>query len=377
MHCCQSETNKSNNVFPDGSNQSHICFCGIGSDSAYFLLTKFIPCIILFTESGQCPEMPEKATENKIFHGFSIKQNRFLRCRQIDSTGRNWISETWECGEKRDPHDSAGRTQILSCRQWRLETKPGQEEQNRMPSYEFDIHTHTIASGHGSGATITDMAKAASEKGLRMIGISDHGPATLGGGKVSYFMNLASARRNRFGITFLYGAEANIMNQSGDLDLGDEVLSGLDFCIASMHRPPLKPGTKEENTKAYILAMENPYVKIIGHCDDEKFPVDPFALFQAAMKHHVLLEINNASLGPEGYRGDTRFTDLVILNLSKYYHYPVLFSSDSHGTKHVGDFTYAEQAAARAGVPDSLILNYSTKALADFWRKKEQAIQKN
>ena len=246
-----------------------------------------------------------------------------------------------------------------------------------MPSYEFDIHTHTIASGHGSGATITDMAKAASEKGLRMIGISDHGPATLGGGKVSYFMNLASARRNRFGITFLYGAEANIMNQSGDLDLGDEVLSGLDFCIASMHLPPLKPGTKEENTKAYILAMENPYVKIIGHCDDEKFPVDPFALFQAAMKHHVLLEINNASLGPEGYRGDTRFTDLVILNLSKYYHYPVLFSSDSHGTKHVGDFTYAEQAAARAGVPDSLILNYSTKALADFWRKKEQAIQKN
>ena len=27
--------------------------------------------------------------------------------------------------------------------------------------YEFDIHTHTIASGHGSCATITDMVKAA------------------------------------------------------------------------------------------------------------------------------------------------------------------------------------------------------------------------
>ena len=59
------------------------------------------------------------------------------------------------------------------------------------------------------------------------------------------------------------------------------------------------------------------------------------------MKYHVLLEINNSSLSPEGYRGDTKFTDLVILNLSVHFNYPVLFSSDSHGKSHVGDFTYA------------------------------------
>ena len=47
--------------------------------------------------------------------------------------------------------------------------------------YEFDIHTHTIASGHGSSATITDMVKAAKAHNLKMLGISDHGPATLGG----------------------------------------------------------------------------------------------------------------------------------------------------------------------------------------------------
>ena len=53
-----------------------------------------------------------------------------------------------------------------------------------MASYEFDIHTHSIASGHGTCATMTDMAKAANAAGLKMLGISDHGPKTLGGGRI-------------------------------------------------------------------------------------------------------------------------------------------------------------------------------------------------
>lgn len=48
-----------------------------------------------------------------------------------------------------------------------------------MASYEFDIHTHSIASGHGTCATMTDMAKAANAAGLKMLGISDHGPKRL------------------------------------------------------------------------------------------------------------------------------------------------------------------------------------------------------
>ncbi len=235
-----------------------------------------------------------------------------------------------------------------------------------MTSYEFDVHTHTIASGHGSSATMTDMAKAAQAAGLKMIGISDHGPKTLGGGRVSYFRSLAFAQPKRLGVRMLYGAEANILNIEGKLDLEDSILEKLDYVIASIHRPVFKCGTKAENTAAYIHAMENPYVNIIGHCDDQKFPVDYFALFQAAMKNHVLLEINNSSLSPDGYRGDTRYADLILLNLSRYFNYPVLFSSDSHGTKHVGDFRYAEELAKLAEVPDDLILNYSVRKFMGF-----------
>ena len=78
-----------------------------------------------------------------------------------------------------------------------------------MASYEFDIHTHSIASGHGTCATMTDMAKAANAAGLKMLGISDHGPKTLGGGRISYFRSLAFAQPKRLGVRMLYGAEVN------------------------------------------------------------------------------------------------------------------------------------------------------------------------
>ena len=51
--------------------------------------------------------------------------------------------------------------------------------------YLSDMHTHSIASGHGTECTITNMARAAAEKGLRLLGITDHGPGTLAAGTSS------------------------------------------------------------------------------------------------------------------------------------------------------------------------------------------------
>lgn len=239
-----------------------------------------------------------------------------------------------------------------------------------MSSIEFDIHTHTIASGHASTATITDMAKAAAAANLKMLGISDHGPATLGGGKPSYFRNLSYAQKKRLGIEMLYGAETNILDNNGRLDLDDEILSHLDYVIASIHKPVKKPGTVEENTAAYINAMKNPHVSIIGHCDDVKYPVDYLAIVKAAMKYHVLLEINNSSLSPDGYRGDARFNDLMILDLCNHFHYPVVLASDSHGTEHVGDFEYALELVKTAQIPKELVMNYSRKEFLSFLDKR-------
>ena len=69
----------------------------------------------------------------------------------------------------------------------------------------IDLHTHSLSSGHGSMDTITDMAKAAAAKGIQILGISEHGPATFGSAKPSYFRSLKLAARKRCGINVLYG----------------------------------------------------------------------------------------------------------------------------------------------------------------------------
>ena len=42
--------------------------------------------------------------------------------------------------------------------------------------YLLDVHTHTIASGHAYN-TIMEMAKAGFDKGLKLLGITEHAPS--------------------------------------------------------------------------------------------------------------------------------------------------------------------------------------------------------
>ncbi len=120
--------------------------------------------------------------------------------------------------------------------------------------YLSDIHTHSIASGHGTICTVSDMAKAASRRGLKLLGITDHGPATLAAGTASYFRSLSYSPKKRFGIELLFGIELNILDANGHVDLNDELLEKLDYAIASMHAQNYKSGSVKENTSAYLNA---------------------------------------------------------------------------------------------------------------------------
>lgn len=223
--------------------------------------------------------------------------------------------------------------------------------------YLCDLHTHSIASGHGTSCTISDMAKEASRKGLKLLGITDHGPATLSAGTPSYFRSLTFSPRKRFGVELLYGVELNILDTNGSLDLQDDILLNMDFAIASMHYQNFKPLSKEENTRAYLLAMQHPRVKLLGHCDHPQYPVDYKVIIQEASRSGVLLEINEASLAPYGYRGDTSANNEQILHYCQEYEVPIVLSSDSHGKEHVGDFTYSADFVHRHLFPERLIYN--------------------
>ena len=149
--------------------------------------------------------------------------------------------------------------------------------------YLSDIHTHSIASGHGTTCTISDMAKAASQK-LKLLGITDHGPATLAAGTSSYFRSLIYSPRKRFDVELLYGIELNILDTDGKTDLPQELLDKLDYAIASMHYQNFRPKTREENTAAFLNVMKNPVIKILGHIDNPQYDIDYDAVVKLPVK---------------------------------------------------------------------------------------------
>lgn len=231
-------------------------------------------------------------------------------------------------------------------------------------SYEYvlDLHTHTIASGHAYN-TLREMAKAASDKGLSVLGITEHAPKMPGTCHSFYFHNLKTVPRELYGIRLLLGSEVNIMDFEGNIDLEERDLKGMDIIIASLHTPCIKPGSIKENTTAYLKVMENPYVNIIGHPDDGRYPVDYRALVEGAKKKGKVLELNNHSLDPKCFRRDARENDLKMLELCKEYAVPVIMGSDAHFDTLIGEFSMAKKLLEEVDFPEELVLNRSVEAL--------------
>ena len=229
-----------------------------------------------------------------------------------------------------------------------------------MRKHVLDSHAHTIASGHAYH-TIQEMAQAAADKGLELLALTEHAMAMPGTCHEFYFLNLRVLPRTMCGIEVLFGTEANIMDYDGTLDMSERLLKRMDVVIASMHIPCVRPGTMAENTRAYIKAVENPLVNIIGHPDDGRYPVDYDELAAAAKEHHVLLELNNSSLNPEGSRTDPVPNDIKMLEACRKYGTQILVNSDSHCAFDVGDHQFADRLIEETGFPEHLIVNRSVE----------------
>ena len=220
----------------------------------------------------------------------------------------------------------------------------------------FDIHTHTTASGHAF-STFKENLEEAAAKGLTAYGMSDHAPAMPGSAPEIYFNNFKCIRREVMGVQVYTGVEANIMDYQGNLDLNDSILKKMDYVIASLHVPCLKSGNAKENTDALIGAMKNPYVKIIGHPDDGRYPLEYERLICAAHEHKVALEGNNSSFVARSGRQNAAENVAEWLAVAKTYRLPVILGSDAHIYYDVGDVSESIKALERAVYPEELVLN--------------------
>ncbi|MBR1845067.1 MAG: PHP domain-containing protein [Oscillospiraceae bacterium] len=236
----------------------------------------------------------------------------------------------------------------------------------------YDIHTHTVYS-HGKG-TIEDNAAAAEAAGLKLLGISDHGPGHIGFGlKMSELPNMRrdidAAKEAHPGLDIRLGVEANIINASGRLDVAPEDLKLFDYIIAGYHfgvlgEAPFKSvathiggwwynltgrsseRNKIHNTDLVIKALEQNKIDIISH-PGAKANFDIPAIAAAVSGTDTLLEINNrhGCLTVEGIRQAMEYDVKFIL------------SSDAHIPGDVGAADEAISRAKEAGLDPGRVIN--------------------
>ena len=220
-----------------------------------------------------------------------------------------------------------------------------------------DVHMHTTASdGRNS---IREMAEAALAVGYGYIAITDHSKnlAMTNGldekRALEQIKKIQEVDREMEGrIRVFTGIEVDIL-ADGALDLADEVLAQMEIVIASVHTRFEQ--SREEMTERVIRAIENPYVRILGHPTGrlllrrEPFALDMGAVQKRAAELGVAMEHNAA---PE--RLDLNDRDL---RLAKETGCGIVMSSDSHDARNLGKMDYGVKQLRRAWLRAEDVLN--------------------
>ena len=227
-----------------------------------------------------------------------------------------------------------------------------------------DVHMHTTATdGHNS---IREMAEAALAFGFEYIAITDHSKNLAMTNwldekrALEHIQRIREVDRQMAGrIRVFTGIEVDIL-ADGALDLEDEVLAQMEVVIASVHTRFEQ--SREEMTARVLRAIENPYVRILGHPTGrlllrrEPFALDLGAVLRRAAELGVAVEHNAA---PE--RLDLNDRDL---RLAKELGCKIVINSDSHDARNLGKMDYGIRQLRRAWLGPEDVLN--TLGAVDF-----------
>lgn len=235
-----------------------------------------------------------------------------------------------------------------------------------------DYHTHTRYSRflHGKN-TIEQNVKAAVQKGLKEIGITEHGfNHVLFGVRRRNIKKMRAEidRLNKiYPIKIYLGIEANLISYDGDIDLTPQEQQWFDYIVMGYHlvAKPARHNLKkfmlnykmaktgryteqmiENNTQAYIKAITKNNITFISHIGS-KFKCDIVRVAQACQQTNTLLEINSKRICYTAQDVKT----LVDMG-TKF-----IINSDAHKAKRVGECNYATNFAIMHNIPTNLIVN--------------------
>lgn len=232
-----------------------------------------------------------------------------------------------------------------------------------------DLHIHTVSSGHAY-STLEEYVTEAKRIGLKMIAITDHGPAMPGGPHYYHFSNMRMIPREINGVKILRGIEANIINDKGEIDLTEQEIKWgeLDIVMAAMHpRVGYENQGEEKNTEVLLKTMQNPYVNVIAHPGNPKYPVKTKEIVKAAKEKGVLIEINNSS---DFSRPGSHERCVEIAREVKRFGWKVITGTDSHISTMLGRFDEALALLAEAGLTEEDVVNTSLERIEMYLLKR-------
>jgi DNA polymerase (family 10) len=219
------------------------------------------------------------------------------------------------------------------------------------------LHNHTDFSDGGN--TLEEMATATRKLGYGYFGLADHSQsAGYAGGlkpeRVRAQWELADALNRRFrgGFRIFMGIESDI-REDGSLDYPDEVLSGFDYVVASIHsRFKLEPSRQ---TERMLRAVANPHTTILGHLTGrlllrrDGYELDIDSVLRACAEHGVAVEIN---ANPHRLDLDWRWYRRA-LELGCW----LSINPDAHSVEELALTRWGVMVARKGGVPKERVLN--------------------
>ena len=219
-----------------------------------------------------------------------------------------------------------------------------------------DVHMHTVETDGRN--TIEEMAESARDRGYEYMAITDHSKnLAFANGltderAIAHLGRIREVEKKMQGIRIFAGVEVDILGD-GSLDLSDSVLEQLDIVIASIHSQFNQD--RAAMTDRLLKAISNPNTSLIGHPtgrillrrDAYQFDLD--AIFRAAAKHKVAMELNS-------YPDRLDLSD-VHLRMAKQHGVKIVINTDSHHTSHMEKMRYGITQARGAWFTKDDVLN--------------------
>ena len=230
------------------------------------------------------------------------------------------------------------------------------------------LHNHTTLSD--GEATLEEMADTARKMGWNWLGIADHSPTLkiangasaedlLQQGETIRTYNTAWADEGT-DFRLFHGVESDIL-EGGKLDHPDDVLSQLDYTVASVHAlSKWKARDELENTEELMRCIDHPSTTVLGHPTGrilqgrDGYEVDLFAVLEHMAEHNDEGRLKAVELNASPYRLDL---DWRLCKHAKGLGVPVIINPDAHSIRGLADISYGVMAARKGWIESNDVLN--------------------